>query len=186
MKDLSLMQRIRARWGTTISEACHLSSVPEAFVAALVAGESAGDPTAQRFEPHVYRRLLAVRSGTLSHYGAITQKHLVSLGDEGLRCLATSYGPTQIMGYNAVFHHEDPLRLKDFPLAMTLTLRMLAEAAQQFGLDLRSDFEAMLRWWNTGAPYDDLATVRIEGKTYDPDYVPNALRRMEIYKSLNL
>jgi len=178
------MALIKEHFGGLITKACKLSSVPPEFLAALIANESNGDPDASRFEKHVFKKLVEVREGTRKNYSTIHREHLVSLNDDALRLLATSYGPTQIMGYNAVLRHVDPLELNKPETAIHLTLQMLAECARNCGLDVQADFEEMLRWWNTGSPYDDPKTERVEGVTHDPNYVPNALRRMKVYKTL--
>lgn len=57
------MLRIKERWGAAIDAACQYSSLPPAFLAALIANESGGDPAVQRFERPVYQELLAVKRG---------------------------------------------------------------------------------------------------------------------------
>ncbi len=58
-----LMRSIRSRWQVQLSAAVHLSSVPEAFLAAIVANESAGKASAARFESAVFCRLVNVALG---------------------------------------------------------------------------------------------------------------------------
>jgi hypothetical protein len=56
-----------------------------------------------------------------------------------------------------------------------LANQLLAEFAESYQLDLSREFEELFRCWNTGRP---------DGRTADPAYVENGLRRMEIYRGL--
>lgn len=58
-----LMARIREQWGANIRAAVTLSSIPEAFLAAIVANESGGAPGDTRFESAVFGRLVNVCAG---------------------------------------------------------------------------------------------------------------------------
>src|SRR3989304_482770 len=63
-----LMQKIHKRWHALIAETVRTSSVPPAFLAALIANESAGNPEAQRFEPAVFTRISEGLPGKRSPY----------------------------------------------------------------------------------------------------------------------
>jgi hypothetical protein len=180
------MSRIREHWGPAIAAACQFSSVPSAFVAALIANESGGEPTGPpRFEPNVYAKLLAVRDGRLSHYGSIDKHDLAGCKDIDVRDFATSWGLTQIMGYHLLAWGQDPRDLLNPKFNLEMCTRLLASFAQAYQLDVRREFEELLRCWNAGAPYDNPKTPRLEGKTTDPEYVPNGLLRMKIYVELS-
>jgi hypothetical protein len=58
---------------------------------------------------------------------------------------------------------------------LAMALRMLAQFAAEFQLDVTKDFEGMLRCWNGGHP---------TAETFDPQYVPNGLARMQEWSSL--
>jgi hypothetical protein len=173
MTEQELMDRIKREWGSMISNACHSSSVPEAFIAALIANESGGNPRKIAFEPRVYGHLMDVREGRAIRYGATRKEHLIDLEDEAIVLLATSRGLTQIMSYNAVYQHIDPLTLSDPGVCLTLTLHLLASVAECYWLDERTEFEPMFRCWNSGRP---------DGATADPHYVENGLARMKLYQ----
>jgi hypothetical protein len=174
-QELSAMQRIFRDQGELISTLCEKSSIPAEFVGALIANETEDHPDATRFEPAIFMKLKDVREGVEDRYGQMHKAELLPFDDEGIRLLATSRGLTQIMGYSAVYHSVDPLKLADPETCLKLTLRILAEWAQAYWLDVTKDFEQLFRCWNTGRP---------DGRTYDPEYVPNGLRRMEIYRKL--
>lgn len=200
-----LIGRVFDHCHVAITEACSRSSVPAEFLGALTANESGGNPRAARFEPAVYRHLKAVSAGAAAHYGGIQaedlsaevnemlhpksgeyhgryltapfaanhQRALGAMEDEALRELATSWGTTQIMGYHMVGRGGTVRDLLDFEFHYRVALELLAEFAEENQLNLAHEFEAMFRCWNTGQPY---------GKTYDPDYVPNGIRRMGLYR----
>src|SRR5271167_1466010 len=118
MTDLELMQSIKTKWGDLITEACATSSVPAAFLAALIGNETGGNANDKRFEKSVLASLWEVLLGRKAAYGSITTKNLVlyvaglstppvnppaSLPSDSFQrvdALATSWGLTQIMGYH--------------------------------------------------------------------------------------
>jgi hypothetical protein len=203
-----LMIRVFERCQFIITSSCINSSVPTAFLGALTANESAGDPKATRFEPSVYRHLKAVAAGQSPAYGGIHaedladevqemlhpkaenfhtryltepfaanhREALAAQEDEALRELATSWGFTQIMGYHSVGRAASVRALLEPVYHFRTALEMLAEFAEDFQLDLAHEYEEMFRCWNTGAPY---------GETFDPRYVEDGLRRMELYDALS-
>jgi len=178
------MLRIKTRWHAAITEACKYSSVPPEFLAALIAGESGGNPDAQRFEPRVFRKLCVVRSGLSREYAGITHDFLASTEDMTLRDWATSWGLTQVMGYHVARRPGGVAILKDPATHLKFALGLLGEFVERFQLNPKLEFEEMFRCWNSGAPYDDPQTPRIEGRTHDPKYVARGLARMEIYRGL--
>lgn len=197
--DLTLMQEIRSRWQATIAAAVAGTSIPEAFLAGLVANESDGNPDAKRFEHEVLAHLWEVLLGRKTHFGAITTAQLKNYvaampttpvtspvlipanAFQRLDELATSFGLTQIMGYHILewisipgwYRAVDDLRVPESNLRCATLL--LTQFANEFSLDLGKDFSALLHCWNDGSP---------TGTTFDPAYVPNAIRRMDLYSSL--
>jgi hypothetical protein len=197
MSDLQLMQKIKSTYGELLTQVCGSSSVPASFLGALIANETGGDPLEKRFEPGVLAALWQVLLGRKANYGSIGRADLVAyVADlpaptitvpaalpnsvfQNLDALANSWGLTQIMGYHALESSVPaPLRPEDFTNPATClkkTLTMLAAFANEFSLDLANDFEEMLRCWNSGRP---------DGKTFDPNYVPNGLARKIAYEAL--
>ena len=199
-----LVERVFYRCHAHIAEIAQASSVPARFLGALTANESAGAPDAARFEPAVYRHLVAVASGEAPAYAGIQTaeierqiedrlhpkaaefharyltrafaagqgEQIAALRDEVLRELATSWGFTQIMGYHVLGRGRSVRDLVDPGRHYGLAVELLAEFARDYHLDLGREFEPMFRCWNTGQPH---------GKTYDPAYVENGVRRMGLY-----
>jgi hypothetical protein len=202
-----LVRRVFTRCDEFIQEACRSSSVRPEFLGALTANESGGDPTAVRFEPSVYRHLKAVAAGERPRYGGVGvealceeltevlhpktgefhEKFLNSLfmagqadelsrlADEALRELASSWGFVQIMGFHLIGRRGTVRDLLEPRFHYRLANQLLAEFAESYQLDLSREFEELFRCWNTGRP---------DGRTADPAYVENGLRRMEIYRAL--
>ena len=196
MTDQELMQAIKTRWGALLDSAAQTTSVPESFLAALVANESGGNPDAKRFEPAVLGALTEVLLGRKAAYGSlggIDVRRFVLPTDvsaavpiidasqviavvERLESLATSWGLVQIMGYEAIPYHLDGVSALQSPVSeMPIALKMLAQFAEHFGLDLGKDFTELLDCWNTGRPH---------APTADPQYIPKGLARKTLYESL--
>jgi hypothetical protein len=191
-----LMQKIRDQWGTLIGSVSSGSEIPEEFLAALVANESGGNPNAKRFEPQVLVHLWEVLLGRKASFGNITKPDVLKfitgiavLPDvapltiradsfQSLDGLATSWGLTQIMGYDLL---EGQLesgiatfdKLRDPGHHLTLAIILILRDLSEFKLKLPGDASFVFRCWNTGHP---------SGVTFDPQYVANGLARMEFYK----
>lgn len=187
MTDQELMQAIKTKWGALLDSACKTSSVQPAFLAALIANESAGNPDAKRFEPAVLAQLFAVLLNRKAFYGSISRDNIVAFAQGvsstlnmqfivALDQLSTSWGLVQIMGYEAIGYHTNGVAALQSPVSeMTVATRMLADFAARNALDLAKDFSALFDCWNTGRPH---------APTYDPQYIPNGLRRLELYEAL--
>ena len=198
--NVQLMSEIRDQWSGEIYRACQASSVPPAFLAALVANESGGKKDAKRFEPNVLADLWQVLLGRKGTYGSIIRADLylyalpealpqLSRSDPAIDAifsaafqridgLATSWGLTQVMGYHVIERLSTLQRAEDLTdpsNCLPYSVRLLANFAIEFGLSLASDFQQMFACWNTGKP---------NGKTADPDYVSRGLARMRLYSQL--
>jgi hypothetical protein len=189
-----LMTSIRKAWGNTIATACSASSVPPAFLAALIAGETGGRNDEKRFEKGVLAAIWEVLLGRKTAYGSISRADLVGYvsGVSGtpiaapaglpadvfqrVDALSTSWGLTQIMGYHALEFRITMDVLRDPPQHLVLSTKMLAQFAQRFQLDLAADYPPLFACWNTGGP--DPA------KTFDPKYCANGVERMKIYADI--
>jgi len=196
MIDQDLMQSIKTKYGATIDQVCSASSVPPAFLAALIANESGGNTDAKRFEPAVLVSLWQVLLGRKAAYGAIGRADLVRFVSgiseipvqvpasvrsdtyQLLDSLAHSWGLTQIMGYHCLEHGcpaAAPPALQNPDTSLRATVWLLVHFAAQFDLDLATDFSDLLHCWNAGSP---------GAATFDPHYVANAMLHMDAYKAL--
>jgi len=181
--DAALMQLIKDQYDATIRQTAAASSVPPAFLAALTANESGGNPGASRFEPGVLNSLWSVVMNRKPAFGSIQRAALLTYLDEeadkisftDLDNLATSWGLTQIMGYNALDLGTTVGALQTASGNLTAAIKLLTQFAHRFNLELDADAADLFRCWNTGQP---------NGKTFDPDYVTNGLARMQIYEGI--
>lgn len=185
-----LMQKVREDQGRLIQAACARSAIAPAFMAALVAGESGGDPAARRFEPRVLQQIWAVLLGRSEKFGMFDRAQLLaSVSAEAspmaasiygaapsilrkLDDLASSLGLTQVMGYNALAHGIQPTQLAEPSTCLMVTIAMLDGFMKHWKLD-PGDSEALLRCWNTGRP---------DGMTADAWYVSNGLARIKLWE----
>ena len=155
MTNIQLMAQIKVQWSSLIEEIVAQSPIQSAFLAALIAGESGGNPTATRFEPAVYTRL---------------KDKFPQWTDQRVRDNATSWGLTQIMGEN---YPGPPVELAYPKINLIYAVEMLVGFAKQYRINLDSELGDLFRCWNTGQP---------QGKTYDPNYVSNGLSRMSLWE----
>jgi hypothetical protein len=195
MTEIELMQKIKSVCGSWIDEAVADSIYPASFLAALTANESGGDPAVSRLEPKVFSDLSAVLIGVKPAYGSIGGADLLTyvLGTTSaaigrvvqnavtsLRHLATSWGPTQIMGYQALAGHYDMADLPNLQKHYVHAIAMLEDFRRRFSLPAGPSNDSLtwsefFRCWNTGRP---------NGQTADPTYVGNGLNRMDLYRTL--
>ena len=193
----TLMQTIKTRWGAAIEDACHTSSVPPAFLAALVANESGGNPDAKRFEPHVLAALWEVLQGRKATFGSIGRADLLAYicsvfgpsnqpGAEAIRAalqrldgLASSWGVTQVMGYHVISRTITLTadQLANPAIALPLSIKMLADFAQRFQLDVTREFDLLFACWNCGHPDPS--------DTFDKNYCAKGVARMQLYEKLS-
>jgi hypothetical protein len=195
MSDQALMQFVKEKWGALIQSTVSGGPLPASFLAAMVANESGGNENAKRFEPHVLSSLWQVLLGRTAAYGSIGGQDLVKFvtdtagvpavaprllpadAFQRFDSLATSWGLTQIMGYEAIAFQlvatVDALKKPETELP--ITVRMLKQFAQRNALDLAKDFSELFDCWNTGRPH---------AQTADPEYIPNGLGRMKLYEAL--
>ena len=184
-----MMQQIHTKCGDAIARATAGTAIPPEFLAALIANESGGDSNAKRFESNVLLDLWAVLAGRKAAFGSIGAADLAGfltnsvslLGGAGgalrsavqqLDGLATSWGLTQIMGYNALGRGVLPASLADPGTNLRIAVAMLREFVKRFSLPQDDLTEALFRCWNTGHP---------SGVTADPNYVHNGLARIQLY-----
>lgn len=176
----NLAQQIFDRFGPAIDAAAAGSHVPADFLAGFVGVEAGKDkkgqivPAATRFEPQVYARLRDVRDGKRAVWSGITRKDLAEALDLRLRELATSHGPAQIMGWHTIHDLRRSIGELSDPATMFICAVELLEIVGGAFLR-RGDWPAVMRIWNTGRP---------GGKTFDDDYVANALDVKTAYKKI--
>lgn len=207
MTDAELMQGIRTKYGAFIADAVAGTPFPAALLAALVANESGLNEQAARFEPKVLGDLALVLIGRKAAFGALGAQDIGNwlagvnmAGGNGARLspqaavvlalanLATSWGPTQIMGYQAVAGGYALSELTGLRTHFRRAVALLEQFRKQFDLPSDAlagqvvrlatryaDYAAYFHCWNAGSP---------GAPTFDPDYPGKGLARMALYESL--
>jgi hypothetical protein len=198
--NTKLMQRIRDTYSALLIHVCRDTGLTPAFLAALIANETGGDDSEKRFERNVLVSLWEVLLERTPAYGSIRRPELLSIVDpsiadasrripadlptslQRLDGLATSWGLTQIMGYNTypLWEHAGWSaieRIKSAPGNLEFATVLLLAFAKRFQLDPARDFPPLFACWNCGRP--DPA------KTFDPHYCANGVERMQIYSTLD-
>ncbi len=204
MNDRQLMQSIFSAWQSTIATAVAGTAVPAELLAALVGNESAGNANVKRFEPATFEHLCEVLAGKRTLFAppgisrplAQSDLLLFVVGDQTKSAdqliaaagtideffkqamarvaeLATSFGLVQIMGWHWIEFRRPASTRPEDQLAFAVVL--LTYFANKYTLDLAANAAKLFSCWNTGEP---------GGHTYDPQYVPNGLARMELYRSI--
>ena len=140
-------------------------------MAAVISLETSppGNWNSKRFEAHIYQRLLALKQEGRA-FGSISRKKLLKYSDQELRQFATSYGPTQMMGYHCL---QINCSISDLKGPYHLQWAAAWMEANYGSYALRGDWAACFRIHNTGRP---------NGKTYHANYVQKGLQRMNYYE----
>lgn len=192
--DQELMLRVRNACGSYIDAASESTSYPAAFLAALTANETGGILGKTRFEPTIFGKfgqiIVGHEAGHEATYGSIGALDLLKWCDPAqppgqsprkftdaliaLVNLATSWGPTQIMGYEALAGGFALSRIVNVETHYAVVVEQLEIFRTRWRLvDPMS--AALFRCWNTGRP---------DAQTTDPLYVSNGLSRMDVYAAL--
>jgi hypothetical protein len=186
--ELELMRQISKTMGDAIVSAFKASAIPTAFIAALVANESGGNPVASRFEAAAFADLALTFAGFKPAFGSIATQELETIMAGlapaqvimKLRNFTTSWGPTQIMGYQSIARHYPLSELTQISTHFKHTAELLAGFVAEWKLPIvtampRETLAALFRCWNTGRP---------DGFTTDPEYLSKGFSRMMIYQNL--
>jgi len=206
--ERNLMSRVFERCHAAILAACGSSSVPPEFLGALTANESGGNDRAARFEPAVYRHLVAVVSGQARAYGSIHADDLAQSLNKVLHPKADDFHAHFLTPAFGANHLDQLTALEDEALRELATswgytqimgyhmverraaVRDLLDPAIHFrvALELLAEF-AGHHQLNLASEFAEMFccwnTGQPYGKTYSPHYVEDGLRRMAIYKELS-
>lgn len=154
-----------------IVEATMGTIIPPEFIAGLIANEAGKDKVgrivrgATRFEPGVYRKLIAVRDGALRSYSHIVRADIRYASNDAIRALSTSWEATQIMGYHVIKAlHCTIADLRNPDKHFFYTVKLLTLNGFPRGAN-NAEMAKEMRQWNTGSEW---------GKTYHANYVANA------------
>lgn len=171
-KDISLMSRIRDRWGARLVWACAGTAIPAALLAAFVASESGGNPNATNLEESILAMFQNIIEGRAVRWKPLMQVQLKRLTEEQRVQYATSYGLTQITGYHV--YPRDPRELLDPDTSLRETVVLLEAWLRHYALDPKQQAAELFHCWNGGGPHN--RTV--------PGYVEHGLEHMKTYELL--
>lgn len=198
IEEQSLMASIREKYSPSILPACQATPFPASLLAGLTANETGISPEKKRFESSVFVDLGNVLAGKVGAFGSIGAQDLekfILWPDDSLvrpstvlQCLialATSWGPTQIMGYQVLGFrgsvvappYREQISSLNVPEShFAICVSLLGQFKNEFHLpDPAVDASGYFHCWNSGSP---------GGRTFDPNYAANGIRRMKIYESL--
>ena len=202
-----LIRRVWDRCHRFVLEACKYSSVPPAFLGALTANESGGDPRATRFEPAVYAHLRAIAEGRTAGFGMVRAESLAAEFTDMLPTKASTFHARFLDAPFAAEHAGKLARAEDEALRELATswgltqimgyhmvgrpgtTRDLLEPSFHYrvALSLLAQFAATYQL-DVAREFAEMFrcwnTGRPDGQTFDPQYVEKGLRRMELYREL--
>jgi hypothetical protein len=123
--------------------------VPYEYLMALTVLECSGNkPAGHRFEKHIFRRLEKIKNGGSNRFEGIKTDHLKELDEDGLKNLATSWGPFQLMGYKAIHLDAVVNDLREEEAAAEIGVRWIKKEYGHF-LE-KGRFKDAFHYHNTG------------------------------------
>lgn len=179
--------------------------MPPAFLAALTANESGGNPDAARFEPAVYRHLQAVTAGQRTAYAGVRASDLAAEVEDLLHPKADEFHTRYLTPPFAANHAEEIAAAQDDVLRQFstswgftqimgyhvvgsgVTVAGLLDPAGHYriAIELLAEFAHDYRL-DLASEFEEMFrcwnTGQPYGKTYDPAYVEKGMRRMAVYR----
>jgi len=177
---VSDLQWCEKNYGDEIANISKKLNLPYPYLMSLAVLECSGNkPAGNRFEKHVFNQLKKVRDGKQRKFENIYQKDLAEINDDGLKNLATSWGPFQLMGYKVI------------PLGLTIRdIREEDEAAfhaaewikKEYGHFLsKKKWKDAFHYHNTGKRFP----LNGRSSTHDPYYVSDGVKYMKHFDANN-
>lgn len=170
------LDRTFRNYQTKVVKDCKNKNLPAKYFLALATLESSGKKAPnKRFEKKVYSHLKGVRDGKYKTFGSITRKQLKGLSDGAIKNLATSWGPFQLMGYQA---YELGVYVSDIRGKESVK-HGIKWCNNRYGNYLKKeDFPNCFHIHNTGKPHPK------KGKpfTYDPEYIDKGMKYIKYFE----
>ena len=147
--------------------------LPYEYLMALIVLECDGNkPAGHRYEKSVFRQLQRVRDGTQRKFEDVHRRHLKQLSDDGLKNLATSWGPFQVMGYKVVGLGIKVEDLRDEDDAAFYGVQWIKK---EYGHYLKKKkWKDAFHFHNTGRRFP----LSGNSATHDPYYVSDGIKYM--------
>ncbi len=166
-------------YNQTIDSLAGIFKLSPNYLMALIMLESSGKKKVSvRFEKRIYDQLLLTKKGKISDFEQINAKTLESYSKKGLKKLACSYGPFQIMGYKSL-ELKIPLKALVGKDHLYWTIKWINS---DYGNYIKNgDYKNAFHIHNTGKKYPDDGIPT----TFDPKYVENGLNYMMYFKNIS-
>lgn len=165
------MYHIYQNYNEQIEFATKGTEIPPEYLGALISLEShpPGNWNSIRFEPKIYEKLLRLKNNN-EPFANIPRHKVLSLNDEELKALSTSYGPTQIMGYHCL---DLGCSIEDLKGPDHLLWSIAFIRKHYLRCIVQQNWEACFRIHNTGKP---------DGITHNKSYAEKGIKRMQYYR----
>ena len=174
--EKSKLDRTIRNYRDRVDLECRKDQLPPSYFLALATLESSGKKyPKKRFEKKVFNHLKGVRDKKYKSFGSIKRKQLKGLSDGAIENLATSWGPFQLMGYQAfeLGVYVNDIRGKE---SVKYGIKW---CNNRYGKYLKKEaYIDCFHIHNTGKPYPK------KGKpfTYDPQYINKGMKYMAYFK----
>ncbi|MBX7051851.1 MAG: hypothetical protein K1X54_07435 [Flavobacteriales bacterium] len=174
---VSDLQWCEKNYSEEMAEIAQEFDLPYEYLMALAVLECSGEkPAGNRFEKHIFNQLKKVRDGKQRKLENIKQKDLEQLDDEGLKNLATSWGPFQLMGYKVIPMGVNVADIRSEEQAAYLGAKWIKE---EYGHFLRKKkWKDAFHYHNTGQRFP----LSGRSKTHDPYYVSDGIKYMKYFE----
>ncbi len=170
------LQWAETNYKEEIGELSSESGVPYEYLMALLVLECSGNkPAGNRFEKHIFNQLKKVKEGKQRKFENIKQKNLEYLDEDGLKNLATSWGPFQLMGYKVI------------PMGVSVNDIRNEDDAAMYGVQwIKGEYGHFLdkKKWKDAFHYHNTGQrfpLSGRSKTHDPYYVSDGLKYMKYF-----
>ena len=152
---------------------------PEYYLALIMLESSGRSVIPPRFEPHIYEQLVLLQDNERKDYEHVTHRNVKNLSSNGLRNLASSWGPFQIMGYKCL---ELKITVADLRGSEAIRYGMYWINKNYGNRLTRKQYTNAFHYHNTGRlfPKNGMSL------THDRDYIPNGLKYMEYFRQKRL
>lgn len=178
--SLSIVDRTWLNYGEAVLESSEEIGLPANYLLALIALECGGSKEIKpRFEPHIFEKLQKVKNAESPNFETITTAELENCSEEGLKNLASSWGPFQLMGYQCL--HLD-IKIKELRGKKSVYYGC-KWIKHTYGKYLeKKRFKDAFHLHNTGKKYPKIGPPR----THSRYYVPTGIKLMKAFEKLIL
>ncbi len=172
------LQAVETNYGEEIKKQALKRNLNSDFLKAICMLECSGRKIVpSRFEPHVYKKLVAVKKTKGAFYERIQHHQIKMMSDGAIRNLSSSWGPFQLMGIRSVNLNCSVSDLRG-PLAVEKAIEWID--AEYGYLIKEKRYKDAFHKHNTGKLYPDFGPP----KTFNPQYVNLGIRFMDYYRTI--